>query len=83
MCVRQTRPPREGGLLDSENCSCPLSQKPVQKRFLPQKGGSLSVEGVFAQKNFQVREKFPLSALAFGFSHALVAEGFKEPSAAQ
>src|SRR4051794_27489719 len=40
--------PPGGGLLDSENYSCPLSQKPVQKRFLPQKGGSLSVEGVFA-----------------------------------
>ena len=36
--------------MDSENCSCPLSQKPVQKRFLPQKGASLSVEGVFAKK---------------------------------
>jgi len=23
--------------LDSENCSCPLSHKPVQKRFLPLK----------------------------------------------
>jgi hypothetical protein len=57
--------------LDSENCSCPLSQKPVQKRFLPQKGGSLSVGGVFAKK-FRVREKIPLSTLAFGCSHALV-----------
>ena len=28
-------------------------------------------------KNFQVREKIPPSALAFGCSHALVAEGFK------
>jgi hypothetical protein len=33
------------------------------------------VEGFFAKK-FQVREKIPLSALAFGCSHALVAEGF-------
>jgi hypothetical protein len=33
------------------------------------------VEGVFAKK-FQVRETIPLSALAFGRSHALVAEGF-------
>jgi hypothetical protein len=30
--------------------ACPLSQKPVRKRFLPQKGGGLSVEGVFAKK---------------------------------
>jgi hypothetical protein len=34
-------------------------------------------------KKFQVREKIPLSALAFGCSHALVAEGFTEPSASQ
>ena len=46
MCVRQMRPP-VGGLLNSENCSCPLSQKPAQKRFLPQKGGSLSDGGRF------------------------------------
>jgi hypothetical protein len=59
----------------TENCSCPLSQKPVQKRFA-QKGGSLSAK-VFLQKNFQVREKIPLSALAFGCSHTLVAKGFK------
>jgi hypothetical protein len=41
--------PGWGGLLDSENCSCPLSQKRVQKRFAPERG-SLSVEGVFAKK---------------------------------
>jgi hypothetical protein len=29
------------------------------------------------QKNFQVREKIPLSALAFGCSHALVAAGLR------
>jgi hypothetical protein len=39
------------------------------------------VKGVFAKKNFQVREKISPSALAFGCSHALVAEGLKEPSA--
>jgi hypothetical protein len=32
------RDPPVGGLLDSENCSCPLSQKPVQKRFAPERG---------------------------------------------
>ena len=46
------------------------SPKNVPKNGLPQKGGSLSVEGV-------------LSALAFDCSHALVAEGFRKPSAAQ
>ena len=48
----------------------PLSRKPVQKWFAP-KRGSLSVGGVFAKK-FRVREKIPLSTLAFGCSHALV-----------
>jgi hypothetical protein len=43
------RPPG-GGLLDFQNRFWSLLQKPVQKRFLPQKGGSLSVEGVFAKK---------------------------------
>ena len=62
--------------MDFENCSCPLSHKPVQKRFLPQKGVAF-LGKAFLQKNFQVREKFPPSALAFGCSHALVAEGFK------
>ena len=38
------------GLLDFENCSCPLSRKPLQKRFLPPKGGSLCVKDVFAKK---------------------------------
>jgi hypothetical protein len=45
------------------------SPKNLSKNGLTQKGGSLSVEGVL-QKNFQVREKIPLSALAFGCSHA-------------
>jgi hypothetical protein len=49
---------------------------------LAQKGGSLSVEGVL-HKKIQVREKIPRSALAFGCSLALVAEGFKEPSASK
>jgi hypothetical protein len=49
---------------------------------LPQKGVAFLWKA-FSQKNFQVREKIPLLALAFGFSHALAAEGFKEPSASQ
>ena len=36
--------------LEIKNHSCSLSQEPVQKRFLPQKGGSLSAEGAFAKK---------------------------------
>src|SRR5262249_41586070 len=50
--------PREGGLLDSENCSCPLSRKPAQKRFLPHKGGSLCVKDVFAKEKFWCQERF-------------------------
>jgi hypothetical protein len=57
----------------------PPSPKNLSKNGLPQKGGSLFVEGVFAKK-FSVWEKIPLSALPFGRSHTLVAEGFKEPS---
>ena len=57
MCAADATPGR-GGLLDSENCSCPLSQKPAQKRFLPQKGGSLSVEGVFEKKFSGAGEDF-------------------------
>jgi hypothetical protein len=49
MCVRQMRPP-VGGLLDSENYSCPLSQKPVQKWFLPRNGVAFLTEDVFAKK---------------------------------
>jgi hypothetical protein len=62
--------------LDSENCSCPLSQKPVQKRFLPRKGVAFLWK-TFLQKIFPVRDKIPLSALAFGCRHALVAEEYK------
>jgi hypothetical protein len=35
----------------------------------------------FLQKNFQVREKIPLSALVFGCCHAHCAEGFNAPAA--
>jgi hypothetical protein len=57
-------PPREGGFLFWRFHSCPLSQKPVQKWFLPpKKGVAFLTEDVF-EKKFQVREKIPLSALA-------------------
>jgi hypothetical protein len=36
----------------------PLSRKPIQKRFLSQKGGSLSVKGVFAKNFFSCRRRF-------------------------
>ena len=37
-CACGRRHPRVGGTLDFDNCSCPLSQKPLQKRFLPRRG---------------------------------------------
>ena len=43
--------------------------------FCPRKGVAF-LRKTFLQKNFQVREKISPSALAFGCSHALVAEGF-------
>jgi hypothetical protein len=51
--------------------------KTCPKTVLPQKGGSLCLKGVFAKK-FSGAGEIPLWALAFGCSHALVAEGFKE-----
>jgi hypothetical protein len=68
------RPPGRGDFWTLKIAHAP-SPKNLSKNGLPQKGSSLSVEGVFAKK-FQVRETIPLSALAFGRSHALVAEGF-------
>jgi hypothetical protein len=60
----------------------PPSLKNLSKNGLPSNGVAFLWKA-FLQKNFQVQEKIPLSALAFGCSHALVAEGFKESSASQ
>ena len=60
----------------------PPLPKTCPKTVCPRKGVAFLWKA-FLQKNFQVREKIPLSALAFGCSHTLVAEGFKEPSASQ
>ena len=60
----------------------PLLPKTCPNTVCPRKGVAFLWKALL-QKNFQVREKIPLSALAFGCSHALVAEGFKEPSASQ
>jgi hypothetical protein len=48
--VRQMRPP-VGGLLGFESCLMPPLAKICPKTVCPKKGGSLSVEGVFAKKN--------------------------------
>jgi hypothetical protein len=55
----------------------PPPPKICPKTVCPRKGVAFLWKA-FLQKNFQVREKIPLSALAFGCSHTLVAEGFKE-----
>ena len=82
MCVRQMRPPGRGDYWIPKIAHA-LSPKNLSKNgFCPRKGVAFLWKA-FLQKNFQVREKIPLSALAFGCSHALVAEGFKEPSASQ
>jgi hypothetical protein len=56
--------------------------KTCPKTVCPRKGVAFLWKAVL-QKNFQVREKIPLSTLAFGCTHALVAEGFEEQSAGQ
>jgi hypothetical protein len=55
MYVRQMRPPGRGDSWILKIAHAP-SPKNLSKNGLPQKGGSLSVEDVFAKK-FQVREK--------------------------
>ena len=74
------RPPGRGDCWILKIAHAP-SPKNLSKNGLPHKGGSLSGKA-FLQKKFQVPEKM-LSAFAFGCSHALVVEGYKEPSASQ
>ena len=57
----------------------PPLPKTCSKAVCPKKGVAFLWK-TFLQKNFQVWEKIPPSALAFGCSHALVAEGFTYPS---
>jgi hypothetical protein len=82
MCVRQMRPPGRGDCWILKIAHAPSPKNLFKNGFCPRKGVAF-LRKAFLQKNFQVREKIPLSALAFGCSHALVAEGFKEPSASQ
>jgi len=49
MCVRQMRPPGRGDFWILKIAHAP-SPKNLSKNGLTQKGGSLSVEGVFAKK---------------------------------
>ena len=75
-------PPVGGDFWILKIAHAPSPKNLSKNGFCPRKGVAFLSE-TFLQKNIQVREKIPLSALAFGCSHALVAEGFTEPSASQ
>ena len=51
MCVRQTRPPGRGDFWTLKIAYAPSPKNLSKNGFCPQKGGSLSVEVVFAKKN--------------------------------
>jgi hypothetical protein len=74
--VRQMRPPGRGDFWILKIAHAP-SPKNLSKNGFCHRKGVAFLRKAFLQKNFQVREKIPPSALAFGCSHALVAEGFK------
>ena len=82
MCVRQMRPPGRGDFWILKIAHAP-SPKNLSKNGFCHRKGAAFLWKAFLQKKSQVREKIPLPALAFGCSHALVAEGFRKPSAAQ
>ena len=63
MSVRQTRPPGRGDFWILKIAHAP-SPKNLSKNGLPQNGGGISVEGVFAKKNCQVREKILIELMA-------------------
>ncbi len=74
-------PPGRGDFSFGDFSHAPLP-KTCPKTVFPRKGLAFLWKA-FLQKNFQVREKIPLSALVFDCSQALVAEEYKEPSASQ
>ena len=79
MRVRQTRPPGRGGFWILKITHAPSPKNLSKNGFRPRNGVAF-LRKALLQKKFQVRERIPLSALPFGRSHTLVAEGFKEPS---
>ena len=74
-------PPGRGDFSFGDFSHAPLP-KTCPKTVFPRKGLAFLWKA-FLQKNFQVREKIPLSAPVFDCSQARVAEGYKEPSASQ
>jgi hypothetical protein len=63
MCVRQMRPPGRGDFWILKIAHAPSPKNLPKNGFCPKKGVAFLTEDVF-EKNFQVREKIPLSALA-------------------
>jgi hypothetical protein len=75
MCVRQMRPPGRGDFWILKIAPAPSPKNLSKNGFCPSNGVAFLWKALL-QKIFQVREKILLSVLAFGCSHALVAEGF-------
>ena len=63
MCVRQMRPPGRGDFWILKIAHVPSPENLPKNGFCPKKGVAFLTEDVF-EKNFQVRERIPLSALA-------------------
>ena len=78
MSVRQMRPPGRGDFWILKIAPAPSPKNLSKNGFCPRKGVAF-LRKALLQKNFQVREKIPLSALAVGCSHALVAEAWLTP----
>jgi hypothetical protein len=70
-CVRQMRPPGRGDCWILKIAHAPSPKNLSKNGFCPREGVAF-LRKAFLQKNFQVLEKIPLSALAFAYSHALV-----------
>jgi hypothetical protein len=60
MCVRQMRPPGRGDFWILKIAYAPSPENLPKNGFCPRKGVAFLTEDVF-EKNFQVRERIPLS----------------------
>jgi hypothetical protein len=70
------RPPGRGDFWILKIAHGPSPKNLSKNGFCPRKGVAFLWKA-FLQKNFPVREKIPLSALAFGCSHALLPRGLR------
>ena len=76
MCGRQLRPPGRGDFWILKIAHAPSPKNLSKNGFCPRKGVAFLTEDVF-EKKFQVRERIPLSALAFRYR--LDSEQFSYP----